>query len=520
MVKEAEEENKTAANNNLENETNSVELVSRTFRVFVSSTFDDLKIERDALQEKVFPKLKTLCEKKHFNFQAIDLRWGVNDEVQYNQKTMKICLDEIERCQVTTPKPNFIVLLGNRYGWNPLPYEIEKEEYEQIYKLIKDKKDKAIFDKWYQCDNNNIPPKYVLQAKTGKYADPDDSKPCEEIENRIRTIIQEKILTLYSKDDEIAQKYFTSATEQEVMKGALNPNSKNHAFAFFREIRTENPEYTENLKPFFNFDKEGNIDKDNVELLAKLKNRLINQLSNKVITYESDISNESKDDTITYDHIDKFCKDVYNSLSKTILEQIQDYEEDPLEKEIKIHNDFAKEKSKHFIGRKDIIKEIQEYIETDNNQPLAIVGKSGLGKTALLSHISQKYQNTNKKNIISRFVGATPKSSNITSLLTSISEEIIKKYKSELPIPKNYQELLEQFSNIMSLATEDKPLVIFIDAINQLSEIDNPQELIWISEILPSNVKIIISTITDDPEENITIKAIEKKIPKNIKTLT
>ena len=33
---------------------------SRTFRVFVSSTFSDLKAERNALQERVFPRLRAL----------------------------------------------------------------------------------------------------------------------------------------------------------------------------------------------------------------------------------------------------------------------------------------------------------------------------------------------------------------------------------------------------------------------------------------------------------------------------
>jgi hypothetical protein len=35
-------------------------IATRTFRVFVSSTFEDLKVERDALQREVFPKLRTL----------------------------------------------------------------------------------------------------------------------------------------------------------------------------------------------------------------------------------------------------------------------------------------------------------------------------------------------------------------------------------------------------------------------------------------------------------------------------
>jgi len=34
---------------------------ARTFRIFVSSTFEDLKEERNALQERVFPELKALC---------------------------------------------------------------------------------------------------------------------------------------------------------------------------------------------------------------------------------------------------------------------------------------------------------------------------------------------------------------------------------------------------------------------------------------------------------------------------
>jgi NACHT domain- and WD repeat-containing protein len=100
-------------------------IATRTFRVFVSSTFEDLKLERDALQRDGWPKLRTLCEQHGARFQAIDLRWGVRDEAALNQKTMEICLREIERCQHTGIKPNFIVLLGQRYGWCPLPSWIE-----------------------------------------------------------------------------------------------------------------------------------------------------------------------------------------------------------------------------------------------------------------------------------------------------------------------------------------------------------------------------------------------------------
>jgi hypothetical protein len=35
-----------------------------TFRVFVSSTFSDLIAERNVLQERAFPRLRTYCQEK------------------------------------------------------------------------------------------------------------------------------------------------------------------------------------------------------------------------------------------------------------------------------------------------------------------------------------------------------------------------------------------------------------------------------------------------------------------------
>jgi hypothetical protein len=70
---------------------------SRTFRVFVSSTFSDLKAERDHLQEHVFPKVRDLCQQHGCRFQAIDLRRGVSEKTALNRQTMNICAEEFRR---------------------------------------------------------------------------------------------------------------------------------------------------------------------------------------------------------------------------------------------------------------------------------------------------------------------------------------------------------------------------------------------------------------------------------------
>ena len=63
---------------------------SKTFRIFVSSTFSDLKEERNALQEHVFPKLRELCMQHGCRFQAIDLRPGVRAQRSLYRQTIII----------------------------------------------------------------------------------------------------------------------------------------------------------------------------------------------------------------------------------------------------------------------------------------------------------------------------------------------------------------------------------------------------------------------------------------------
>lgn len=135
-----------------------------TFRVFVSSTFSDLKVERNALQEIAFPRLRAYCQEKGARFQAIDLRWGVSEEAALDQQTMNICIQELRRCQVVSPRPNFIILLGERYGWRPLPPQIEASEFEMLLEHVPTNQRRLLLE-WYKRDENAVPPEYCLQPR-------------------------------------------------------------------------------------------------------------------------------------------------------------------------------------------------------------------------------------------------------------------------------------------------------------------------------------------------------------------
>ncbi len=86
----------------------------REIRVFVSSTFRDMKRERDELIKRVFPQLRKICERRGVAWAEVDLRWGITEEQAEQGHVLPICLEEIRRC-----RPYFIGLLGERYGFVP-----------------------------------------------------------------------------------------------------------------------------------------------------------------------------------------------------------------------------------------------------------------------------------------------------------------------------------------------------------------------------------------------------------------
>ena len=108
---------------------------SRNIRVFISSTFNDMKEERDELVSKVFPLLRKKAQERQVSLTEIDLRWGITEKQSQESKVVQICLEEIDRS-----RPFFIGLLGGRYGWCP------SNENVDWHKVISDSYSDAIED--------------------------------------------------------------------------------------------------------------------------------------------------------------------------------------------------------------------------------------------------------------------------------------------------------------------------------------------------------------------------------------
>ena len=74
-------------------------------------------MERNTLMERVYPRLKSYCQERGYDFQVVDMRWGVRDESTDDHMTTELCMRELRACQELSTGPNFIVSLKPSNFW-------------------------------------------------------------------------------------------------------------------------------------------------------------------------------------------------------------------------------------------------------------------------------------------------------------------------------------------------------------------------------------------------------------------
>jgi len=477
---------------------------TRIFRVFISSTFTDMQKERSILQRDAFPRLEKFCEEKGARFQAVDLRWGVNEESQLNQKTLEICLNEIARCQKISPKPNFLILLGDKYGWQPIPSKIPETEMNEINSTIA--WDNELLFTWYKLDNNAIPAEYVLQPRGEGYS---DYRVWESVEKKLQSVLRKAVDQLsFSKEQHI--KYFTSATHQEIIRGALNTpadveSPEKHVFAFSRTISGLPSD--ESAKGYVDLI-DGQTDTNSRDALARLKSELEERLGKDHFTkYEGGW--KEGDYFIPEADLKKFNDSIYQKLEYVINEQLSEVvDKDNIIHEAKLHADFKTKLTEHFGGRAEIIQTLSSYLyDHSEKRVLAMIGDSGSGKSSVMAELVKEAEN--KKNgrvIVYRFIGTTSGSSNIISLLQSVCGEIAREFNTTIDALAgegrdkalyDLNGLTEILRKTLALATPQKPILLFLDALDQLSDTDRAKSLYWLPRELPANIRMIVSALPE-----------------------
>ena len=432
----------------------------RTFRVFVSSTFSDMVAEREALRRDLFPRLASLCQERGYRFQAIDLRWGVSREAAEAQRTLSICLEEVGRCRRFSPRPNFILLLGDRYGWRPVPEQIPAHEMALLVGAIGDQDDEAFIREWYRLDENSLPAVFELASR----GDLGSSDAWPIAEARLRDILA-RAVELLPPGAVGRTRYVASATHQEILEGLLDvPDAAEHVTAVFRRcvnLPVDAAEYRD-LGPT------GQIDEKAADALENLITSVSARLSeDRVLRYQTTWSSGR----MSTRHLTELCEDLFAALSRQLIDEMAC--PDLLSEEIASHASVMEEHCCVGLERPEDCRPVADYLAADSSRELHVVGDAGCGKSWLLAHAAVTAAGEGSF-VVYRSVGASHASVSLATLLQSIHQQLCRldgadeREATPIPAPEIHARTAALLRRIDS--DRDERLVLVVDGLDRLDE--------------------------------------------------
>lgn len=427
----------------------------RIIRVFISSTFADMQRERTLLHKHVLPIIKDYCRKYGWDFEFVDLRWGITEEQADENLTLQICLNEIKLCQEISPRPNFLILAGERYGWIPDTDHIPIELWNNIISFSSEKEQLAL-ETVYRLDNNAFPPELKL-------------KSTKEVKAIDLNTAREAILKYGDINKEFRQQYLRSATESEIYLGLLNQEELKYNVGLYKRILKNIP--YDKLSLF----KDGN--NRQTELVRQLEKFLPATNCIETTIEFNEYSNGAFDN--------KFCQDVSELLLQLVDREIQEHKGlDSHMEELLIQRKESEKYARNYPllsgASSDVLKtSLQHYRIT------VIHGSEAHDSGALLSRVG-----LDTSEAIIRHAGISAMSSSGKMILCSIYREITEK---NIAPDISDEELFSKMRTGLSV-NSNKSLIILISNVDKLEPDDILFTLSWLPNInVAPKLKIVLA---------------------------
>ncbi|KFB37533.1 AGAP011163-PA-like protein [Anopheles sinensis] len=497
---------------------------SKIVRIFTSSTFTDTTMERNNLMAKCYPRIKDYCREKHgLEFQVVDMRWGVRDEATDDHMTTELCMREIQNCQRLSMGPNFVVFLGQKYGYRPIPTYILSSELQLIRDdLASMGVDVTLLDLWYKKDSNAVPPISILQPissilinfnnKRVPKLQAEDQAVWWDTLTKMQKLFRKGAASLFAQgklDKDQTHNYFMSVTEREVINGVLNvKNTKNHCLAYIRYINNINLQNLKKASLYVDI-LNRSLDTEACKLLADLRDvRVPNRIeASNIQKYTIEwIGREGLDVDTHEEYLNHFITHFYKNIVKLVdraMRKEDSSAQGQIVTEILQHLHACNNSVKVFYGREEQLERIERYMLGTSDKPIVLYGEGGCGKTSLLAKSAALTTNDWFAKVrpicIIRFLGTTPDSSALTPTLISICQQI--SYNFMLPfdqIPDDLVPLTAHFKQLLTYANQQQPLILFLDSVDQLTGAQDSNKVSWLPTRLPPYCKIIVSCAAEE----------------------
>jgi WD40 repeat protein len=446
--------------------------------------------ERDYLVKVVFPELRERLQKHRVHLIDVDLRWGITREQADDDRALDVCLGEIRRC-----RPFFVGILGERYGYLPRTLVVSDEgeyrwvhhesgksitELEILYGVLRDEAmhTRAFF---YFRD-----PAFISEVPAAKRCEVEaESAAAAEKLKRLKQAIRQTDRLAAPPMEQYPCRYEGLRINWQLAKRELGETDRQDLQKVAADGIVDSDEYArldERQRAFI--DRQGQVYVGGLEAFG----RRVGEDLWGAIAAEFGISDEPAAAA----------------------------PRDPLEDEADLHERFMESRLRVYIGRKEIQEALVSFAEGEGTEPCLVTGPSGSGKSAALAKLAETYRERHPAALmIPHFVGASPGSTSLRSLLRRVCEALRRQFayedtietsigdkakKTEIvpaAIPFEVDDLTIRFREFLERVPADTRVLLIIDAVNQLDERDDAQAMRWLPRILPANIRVVLSCAKD-----------------------
>src|ERR1035437_4129902 len=409
-------------------------IASRTIRVFLSSTFRDMAAERSHLINQVFPHLRAVARERSVEFTEVDLRWGITDSQAQSGQVVRLCLKEIDLCKEKSDDlPFFVGLVGDRYGWVPTEVALSgdknlKGDFPEVTEYIGSELSVTEMEMTHAVFRRISSNPALLAQSYFFFRDPAYTV---ELAGQGSGII------------------YTDDLDQQ-----LSQASKEHAKRRLQELRGKIGKAMEGNPP---------LTYRNSEDLGEQ----VTQAFQKFL--DAKFPGQAKPETLEID--DKARTLPY------------------LERERQAQALFAQTRLKVHVGGERYFQALRQNL-TDK-RPVVVTGGVGSGKTALLANFIADFQkDIANPPVLYHFCGGASDSDKLDTMLRRLISELQVFAGSEINLPKEATELPTALIAALYSVPHTKPLVLVVDALDQL---DSHGNLNWLPATFPDHVQMVAS---------------------------
>jgi len=408
---------------------------SRTVRIFISSTFRDMHAERDLLVREVFPELRRRCRPLRVEVVDVDLRWGVSEAEAEGSHALEVCLEEIRNS-----KPFFLGLLGERYGWIPPGEEhsitaleiingvlaprdaagnpVSSEEHERI-------RARSFFYFRDPASITEVPTPYSQDVQAES---PESAGKLAELKEEIRRCYQ-------GREQQIYDGYPCRYRGQRLAYDLLDERQQ----ALLADVAGED----------YLVDREelGGLHREQQEIVLRSGVAHMGELSPLA---------------------ERVTEDLWGAITAEYGEETV---RDPAAMERQQHLLFGKERRRHFVGRREELRRIEEAARS--NARVVVCGAPGAGKSAVLARSAEDLRNNTDAVVLERYVGASGQSLTVAGNRDAIWDELVAAGLTTYPAnPEDRSGVRGDrvFRDVLAEVAAVQPLVVILDGVDQLSD--------------------------------------------------